>query len=97
MECYELFSCFCLFDECCLSKYERESYKDLLERISPYEKKRCWSVRVYGDSFRPEKRYVCCINHASRIIYNIVLSQLHKINLKNDCLRFEDDQSVSNE
>ena len=47
MESYELFSCFCLFDECSLSKYKRESYKDLLERISPHEKKKSTGLLEY--------------------------------------------------
>ena len=94
MESYELFSCFCLFDECCLSKYKRESYKDLVNRISPYGNKMCWLVKAYGDKFKAGKRYVCCINHASRIMENAVLSESQRTILRSDCLRVLDNQLI---
>ena len=89
---WNLFSCFCLFDECCLSKYKRESYKDLVNRISPYGNKMCWLVKAYGDKFKPEKIYVCCINHASRIMENAVLSESQRTILRSNCLRDLDNQ-----
>ena len=92
MESYELFSCFCLFDECCLSKYKRESYQELVNRIVLFEKKMCWLIRKITHTDRPEKRYVCCINHARRIMENLVLTETQRENLREGCLRIVDNQ-----
>ena len=85
MESYDLYSYFCLFDECCLSKYKRETNHQLIRRLSKLSYKMCWLVNDITNS--KEKRYATCIYHTNRIMENICLTQIQLGNLTHECLR----------
>ena len=94
MESYELYSCFCLFDECCISKYKRETHKELVERlIDKKSHKMCWLVKN-NENFK-EKRYACCIYHVSRIMENISSTQPQINQIIHLCLRNVDGERIN--
>ena len=86
MESYDLWSCFCLFDECCLSKYKRETHNQLVKRLLEHSEKMCWLVKSKED-FTKEQRYTCCIEHASRIMENITVTISHNSDITFMCLK----------
>ena len=47
----ELFSCYCLFDICCISKIKNEAFNDLGLRLSSH------MTKMFAD--RKKKRFVC--------------------------------------
>ena len=66
--------------------------KNLLIESFCLKKKMCWLIRKITHTDRPEKRYVCCINHARRIMENLVLTETQRENLREGCLRIVDNQ-----
>ena len=93
MNSYELWSCFCLFDGCCRSKYEREDCSHLVERIEKTLDRSFWIVRII-EQFKKEQRYVCCIDHCSRIMENFVMSPAQNETLRNSCFLINSDDEI---
>ena len=91
---YDFFSCFCLYDECSRSKYERDTYLQLVDRI--YEKAICetWIVRAAFVPHKIEKRYVSFLTHCRRISENISLTPAQNEILVNNCLKIDFDESL---
>ena len=85
MDSYKLWSCFCLFDDCCQSKYKREDHSWLVKRMEKNSDKVCWLVRVI-EAYKKEQRYVCCFDHCRRIMENFVISVAQNETLKTSCL-----------
>ena len=92
--CYELYSCFCLFDKCCKSKYEEECYFKLLERICKKTLDKHWIIRCTENPHITEKRYVCCLRPCRRVLDNMVLSSAQDHFLMNKCLKIDFDESL---
>ena len=84
---YELYSCSCLFEECAKSKYEGESYSDLIVRICAKNLKKQWITRCACSPHLHEKKYVACFTHCQRILESIALSSAQHSALVNSCSR----------
>ena len=86
MKSYDLWSCFCLFDECCISKSKQETHKQLVKRCFEHAHKMCWLVKNIED-YKKEQRYVCCINRVGRIIENITITAPQHDDVTHMCLK----------
>ena len=82
-----LFSCYCLFDECCISDYKGESFKELGDRLNKHKNKICWLIREFESGARPEKRYAICLKHMEKSIKINKLKYSQKTALSNVCLK----------
>ena len=95
MKC-EIWSCFCLFDHCCRSVYEREEYSQLVERIENVFDRPFWLLRIQ-EQFKPERRYVSCIDHCSRIMENLSLSCAQKEALRASCYLIDPENPIDSD
>ena len=96
MNSHELWSCFCLFDDCCRSKYEREAYSLLVERIEKNFDRSFWIVRI-TEQFKKEQRYVCCLDHCTRIMEKLVISPAQHETLTTSCHLIDPEDPINPE
>ena len=89
---YDLFSCFCLFDECLRSRYERDTYCQLIDRIYTTNTM-AWIVKSAFKPHKIERTYVSCLEHCRRILENICLTPTQNEILVNNCLKIDFDEN----
>ena len=88
---YQIFSCPCLYAECMMSVYEKETFEQLEMRIAVKTSGKYW---IGNHVLNPtitlqlnEKRWVCCIVHAMRMLDNMVLTSTQQQALVGTCVR----------
>ena len=88
---YQIFSCPCLYGECAISTYERESFEQLEFRISNATLGKYWiSNLIFNPTITPhikEKRWVACLKHCARMLNNMVITSSQQQSLVQNCAR----------